>query len=321
MISVVIPVYNKVRYIERALNSVLAQTCQDFEVIVVNDGSTDGSEKVVEHYLDQRIRLVHQENAGVSAARNRGIAEARAVLIAFIDADDEWLPEFLGTILRLYRMFPDCGAYATAYEVVTPDGSKRTPSYKGIPAPPWEGIIPNYFRAALGGEPVWSSAVAVPRRVFDSIGAFPVGVPYGEDIDMWCRIALKHLVAFSTKAGAVYHKEATNRVCMQVAKPPFDEGRLLRIVECGKKAGNLPPGVSPDDLDEWLSDWFITRAIIYVLRGQRTRARELLRRAASTRAHRGQRIKWSLLSYVPYPLLMVMARARKIASTTGAGLA
>jgi hypothetical protein len=192
---------------------------------------------------------------------------------------------------------------------------------EGIPAPPWEGIIPSYFRAALGREPVWSSAVAVPRRVFDSIGAFPVGVPYGEDIDMWCRIALKHLIAFSTKVGAVYHKDAANRVCMQVAKPPFDEGRLLGIVESAKKAGNLPSGVSPDDLDEWLGDWFISRAIICVLSGKRPKARELLRRAASTRARRGQRIKWSLLSYVPYPLLMVMTRARKIASTTGAGLA
>ena len=90
MISVVIPLYNKEKQIKRTLQSVLTQTFQDFEIVIVNDGSTDNSTIEVEKIKDSRIRLIHQENAGVSAARNKGIEEAKYELIAFLDADDEW---------------------------------------------------------------------------------------------------------------------------------------------------------------------------------------------------------------------------------------
>jgi len=113
VISVVIPLYNKERHIARAIQSVLGQTHRDLELIVINDGSTDGSEKTAERYTDPRIQLVHQANAGVSAARNRGIAEARAELVAFLDAYDEWLPEHLAAINRPAKKQPECGAYCT----------------------------------------------------------------------------------------------------------------------------------------------------------------------------------------------------------------
>lgn len=95
MISVVIPLYNKEKQIKRTLQSVLTQTFQDFEIVIVNDGSTDNSVIEVEKLKDPRIRLVHQKNAGVSAARNKGIEEAKYELIAFLDADDEWQSEYL----------------------------------------------------------------------------------------------------------------------------------------------------------------------------------------------------------------------------------
>lgn len=88
-VSIIIPLYNKAPYIKRALDSVISQTIQDFEVIVVNDGSTDGGEHIVEGYSDARIHLVHQKNKGVSAARNRGVSLAKSNMVAFLDADDE----------------------------------------------------------------------------------------------------------------------------------------------------------------------------------------------------------------------------------------
>ena len=94
MFPVVIPLYNKEVYIKNTLNSVLAQTIKDFEIIVVNDGSTDKSAEVVKSLSDPRIRLINQVNAGVSVARNRGINEAKADLIAFLDGDDEWKTKF-----------------------------------------------------------------------------------------------------------------------------------------------------------------------------------------------------------------------------------
>ena len=107
-ISVVIPLYNKERYIHRAVESVLSQKIAPDEVIIVDDGSTDGGAREVKKISDFRIRLVQQSNSGECAARNRGIDEARNELVAFLDADDEWKPDFLAQIHRLMNNFPDC---------------------------------------------------------------------------------------------------------------------------------------------------------------------------------------------------------------------
>ena len=116
MISVVIPLYNKKESVAHTLKCVLMQTYQDFEVVVVDDGSTDGSAEIVEGVDDGRIRLIRQENGGVSAARNRGIKEAKREYVAFLDADDEWKPEHLQTLVGLMEKYPQCGAYSTNYE-------------------------------------------------------------------------------------------------------------------------------------------------------------------------------------------------------------
>ena len=106
-ISIVIPLYNKAHTIVKTLKTVFAQTYQYFEVIIVNDGSTDnGVQLILEHFKDPRIRIISQENAGVSAARNRGIEEAKGDWVAFLDADDEWLPGYLNEISILISEFP-----------------------------------------------------------------------------------------------------------------------------------------------------------------------------------------------------------------------
>ena len=104
-VSVIIPLYNKARYIQRALNSVLAQTFRDFEVLVVDDGSTDESRDIVRRCADSRIRLIVQENAGPGAARNRGLRDAQTEVVAFLDSDDEWLPTFLEENLRWFERY------------------------------------------------------------------------------------------------------------------------------------------------------------------------------------------------------------------------
>ena len=305
MVSVVIPLYNKVRHIERALDSVLAQTHPEFEVIVVNDGSTDGSERVVEQYTDPRIRLVNQENAGVSVARNRGITEAKGELVAFLDADDEWLPEHLATICRLKSKYPECGAYASSYRVVSAKGRQAVYASGGIPEHPWEGVLHSYFRAALTSDPIWTSAVAVPRRVFETCGLFPVGVKTGEDTDMWCRIALKFPVAFSTQPGAVYHQEADSRSAVSVSGPSCPV--VVHTLNDALNRGNLPNGIHPDDLLEYRNKWLIGFATHCLLAGERGLARDCCSKASSTRMFRWWRLRNMAASYLPSSLIRAFA--------------
>lgn len=202
--SVVIPLYNKEATIERAIGSVLNQTVQASEIIVVNDGSTDNGPKVVESMDDPRIRLVHQDNQGVSAARNRGIAEATHDLIAFLDADDEWLPGFLETIHHLAADYPHCAAYATRYLFGMPDGRTRPCIIRGLPDG-FSGILEDYFKiAAKSDPPIHSSAVVIKKAAINAVGGFPVGVKSGEDLLTWARVAIKFPIACSTKIRAVF---------------------------------------------------------------------------------------------------------------------
>lgn len=212
LFSVVIPLYNKAEHIRRSIDSVLAQTIQNFEIIVVNDGSTDGGENIVKRYTDHRIKLIEQNNSGVSSARNRGILTAEGKYIAFLDADDVWLPDFLDTISGLIKKFSDAGAYATAYKVKEPDGKYYKVNFSPIPSFPWEGIISNYFEClASGYHSLRTSAVCIKKDIFNSVGLFDTSFRMGEDTDMWIRLYLKTKIAFSTKINAIYFTDTVNR--------------------------------------------------------------------------------------------------------------
>jgi len=301
MISVIIPLYNKARHIKRALDSVLAQTFQGFEVIVVNDGSTDGSERVVENYKDPRVRLISQSNAGASAARNRGISEARAGLIAFLDADDEWLPGHLAAIDRLARKYPECGAFCTNHRTVGADGRIRPSSFTFAPGSSTDGVIHDYFKQVLTGYPMNSSKVAVPRRVFDECGVFPEGEMEGEDLDMWCRIALRFPIAYSAEVGATYHADSENRAGkrghLSIRR------RLVGTLENAIATGQYLVDIRRADLVEYLNQSLMVRGIRNIRSGNSKCGRELLARASGTRLFRVQYLRWKCLSYLPAPLL------------------
>lgn len=211
-ISVVIPLFNKAPYIERALRSVLAQTITDLELIVIDDGSTDDGCNIVKTFTDDRVRLIRQENRGVSTARNRGIDEAKTDLIAFLDADDEWLPEFLETVIRLRDMYPEAGAFATAYRVDKGGGLMRNRKIRGYRKRQWEGVISNYLR--IRTTLICSSAVAVKKEVFEKTGTFRVEAKKAEDLDLWLRIATYFAIAYSNTPQAIWHYGLPNNVCL-----------------------------------------------------------------------------------------------------------
>jgi glycosyltransferase involved in cell wall biosynthesis len=306
LISVVIPLYNKEPHIKRAIDSVLAQRVQDFEIIIVDDGSTDKSSEVVKSFTDSRIRLIQQKNQGVSATRNRGAKIANSDLIALLDADDEWAPTFLETIIRLNKKYPEAGMYCTAYNECK-YGKIQTIPFKVIPLAPWEGLLSNYFlSAALGPHPVCSSSVCIPKDIYLSVGGFQVGVPWGEDDDFWGRIAIKYPVAFSQIIGATYYQDTTNRACnLQISvEHPFVKTAYDLI-----NSNNVPQNMR-EDLRECIAKYQILSAAHNIRKGNPKVGKKILKSCDTKLLYR-KKLFWIILSMVPPSTLRLIRKVKR----------
>lgn len=201
MFSVVIPLYNKESSIHKTLFSVLSQSFCGFEIIVIDDGSNDGSLSVVSMFRDSRIRIFTQNNGGPSAARNRGIKEAKGDYIAFIDADDIWSPDYLREMDMLITEYPDAAIYGFNYAMVE-KGITHNPSsvdYRGY-VKGWESF-PFFF---------WTSSCCCSKKDLLELGGFDERMYYGEDCDMWYRLLLKGGGAIDTRVFAYYNKDDEN---------------------------------------------------------------------------------------------------------------
>ena len=305
-VSVVVPLYNKARHIGRAVASLLAQTLSDFEVVVVDDGSTDGGSDIVRGISDPRIRLISQDNAGVSAARNRGIEESRGDLVAFLDADDEWDPRFLAVVTALRSRYPHAGIYATAYRYQQ-GGVAWRPRFVGCVERSEGGLLDDYFRAAMAQAPVWTSAAMVPKRVVGEVGGFPVGVRRGEDRHMWARIALRYPVAWSPVDGAVYHLSADNRAC--ISNPPGGDVAEGEVIEEFLRSGCEP--LSPRGVvEEYLAHRRLSLALECHLCGNTASAVDLIKKTRGTRMYRWKRL-WLRAAFRVPPSILVRARRAK----------
>lgn len=264
LISVVIPLYNKEASIATALDSVLAQTYQDFEVVVVDDGSTDDGAAVVEEYTDPRIRLIRQANAGVSAARNKGIAEAKGEYVAFLDADDQWMPVFLEEIVALQREFPECRAQATSY-VINTRGEKSSITLRKIPFQGERGVLSNYFEvASCSHPPVCSICVCIERKLLQEIGGFPLGIKSGEDLLTWARIAVRTDWAYSLRPLAQYNVEA-----LLVDENPgrlHDKGEVVSG-ELIALSGEIEPS-RRGEMKKYISHWYKMCTSVYMRLGE-----------------------------------------------------
>jgi glycosyltransferase involved in cell wall biosynthesis len=208
MFSVIIPLYNKAPYIKRALDSVLNQTFQDFEIIVVNDGSTDDSETLIREHYGDKVKLINQPNQGVSAARNRGIKEVNFDYIAFLDADDYWHPDYLKEITFGIEQFPNAGILGTSY---TFDLAKMD-----HPGPTDWHQIPDYFNNAIVNTLFFTSATVIRKRFFEESEGFDSALTRGEDMDTWFR-AIIHFgkPAYNYSRMVYYSKEDSNQATKQ----------------------------------------------------------------------------------------------------------
>ena len=219
--SIIVPLYNKAPYVRKALESIVSQTYKDWECIVINDGSSDNSLEVVKNVVDDFkmydliFKIVDQKNAGVAAARNRGVAESHGEYVCFLDADDWWEPTFLEEMDQIIKEYPDAGIYASNYIYYKPG---KTHVALDLP----RGYM-NYPEAYLHSKqmPVTSITTCMPRKVFDEMGGFPAGIKLGEDFLLWAKTALHYKVAFCEKPLAYYNNDipATMRATRNLHAP------------------------------------------------------------------------------------------------------
>jgi len=205
MFSVVIPLYNKEQSVNNTIQSVLDQSFQEFEIVIVNDGSTDNSVGVVQGINDQRIRLIQQENQGVSAARNKGIEEAKNEWIAFLDGDDLWENNHLEEIVKMMKAYPQEKVYVTSFEYSDNREMYKHTRNKSI------FKIEDYFKEAIREILIWTSIVVIHKDCFVKVGKFNTDYIRGEDVDLWGRLAKNFNIIKTNKITAIYRVEAENR--------------------------------------------------------------------------------------------------------------
>ncbi len=221
--SIIIPLYNKAPYVRKALESVLSQANNDWECIVINDGSSDNSLEVVKNFVDEikiydfSFQILNQPNSGVATARNNGVALSHGKFVCFLDADDWWEPNFLEEMDKLIKEYPDAGIYTSNYIYYKPG---KTHVALDLP----RGYM-NYPEAYLQSTamPVWTGAACMSHKVFDEMGGFPFGIKLGEDFLLWAKTALHYPVAFSEKPLAYYNNDvpATMRATRNLHDPQF----------------------------------------------------------------------------------------------------
>lgn len=204
-ISVVIPLYNKERYIKNTIESVLNQNFTDFEIIVVDDGSTDRSLEIAKQFKQDFIKVFSQENQGVAIARNTGAQAGSGEIIAFLDADDLWLPNHLAEIDTLYQEFPEAGFFATAYRIkVNKYQYPVTYSFKEN-----YSLLQPYYRYDKGRALFYTSNFAIKKTVFEKEKGFRQGID-GEDTEFFIRIGQKYALAYSKHITMIHIQEAEN---------------------------------------------------------------------------------------------------------------
>ncbi|MEA3298604.1 MAG: glycosyltransferase [Pseudomonadota bacterium] len=268
IISIVMPLYNKAEQVLEAIASIQAQTIDDWELVVVDDGSTDSGPDQVAALPDLRIRLHRQANAGVAAARNAGVALARADLVAFLDADDLWDQRFLETILALKRDYPQARWYATSYRILDSQGVIRQAVLRGLPPDYGRGLMTRYFTVATASNPpVCSSAMGVDKGAIEGIGGFPAGIASGEDLLTWARLAVRYPLAYDVNPLAVFRISGIERL-------PADTDEVGEaLADMARQQMHIK------GLRQYLGLWHRMRAVMFLRLGQRSRARRSAWRA------------------------------------------
>lgn len=252
MFSVIIPLYNKAAFVKRAIDSVFSQTFQNFEVIVVDDGSTDGGGALVSQLYGDQVNVIKQENAGVSVARNTGVIHARYPWIAFLDADDHWSPYFLEKNLEVISDNENVNIIGSHYSSAISDLEMNQSNLRVY-------LIENYFKYAINNFLFLTSATVVRRDSLLRTPGFNPKLRSGEDLDVWFRINLQGGSAYYIENTLVYYSsEDTGRLSIQGV--PFEQTFVFNLKQ-------FLQDVTIDDLEKQKEfDEFIDKLIYESLR-------------------------------------------------------
>jgi glycosyltransferase involved in cell wall biosynthesis len=299
-ISVIIPLFNNGPYISDALNSVLSQSIQDFEIIVVNDGSIDDGMKIVQTFDDPRIILINQHNKGESATRNQGVTYAKADIIAFLDADDQWRPCFLETILTLLEKYPQAGVFATGIVEII-DNKEVFQQYRTIPNNGYEGIVPDFFKSAiLGDRFITCSSVALKKTVFLNVSGFKEGNAWGSDADLWARIALQYPIAFNSKICSMYFiRHVSKKIKERIAitkEHPFIKSGTDYVLQNKNTKDDFT------DVNIYIDKLRVLSARLNLMIGNSHCAREILRNCKNFKVQKYFLLLWTFIPEYWYKL-------------------
>ncbi len=240
--SIIIPLYNKEKYILRAINSILNQSYKFYEIIVIDDGSTDNSYQVINSVISPILYKYKQTNRGVSAARNKGAELAKYEFLVFLDADDEWETNFLENLFILINNFPDSGIFATNNFFTLHNGNVFYNKFDQLFLDKNHGIIDNYFEVFLkyGNSPFSNSNFCIKKDLFVLLGGYKEGVILTEDSDLWCRAALVSTIAYCVLPLSKYYVDIpnnTNRYIMEKSYQVTDT--LLSLIKNNSVPQNL----------------------------------------------------------------------------------
>ena len=299
--SLVIPLYNKAPYIKSTIDSVLAQTVQDFEIIVVDDGSTDGGADIVAAIGDPRIRLYRQANAGVSSTRNLAISMACGQWVAFLDADDWQHPHYLQSLVIAQELYPEAEVAATQYIPLCDNTGVWPPAWDVTDVPAASELIEDLPTQAMKGPTFTTSSVCIrTTRLLEMQPCFAVGESHAEDLDLWFRVAEKSAIAWVKRPLVAYRVSVEGSLSLDHPKlelPPFFHRIRARAL-----SGAMTEAQASSAL-KMVADQEISMARDALASGQRKEAIRLLRSARNSASKRRWWLTAAMTAFAPGDLV------------------
>jgi glycosyltransferase involved in cell wall biosynthesis len=258
-VSVIIPTYNKAAYLANAIESAIAQTFRDIEIIIIDDGSTDHTQEVLARFGD-KIQVIHQSNQGASAARNAGLRKSQGNCIAFLDSDDQWLPDKLARQMPLFDLDSQVGVvFSDTYYVY---GERIQPKTSFQLYPPSSGFI---FKCLYGKNFIPMLTTVVKRECFNQIGFFDENLRACEDYDLWLRISKFWKFIYATEPLALY-RVTEGQISSQIERNWVN---FLIIQKRVYEENQHLPFLSQTDLDHYFYNFYLTKLAKEMLKTKR----------------------------------------------------